>query len=369
MPGALLRARSPVGRPGLAAVSLGSPDGIGYAGALLATALEDLVGRPPWVATVEPAASHEVSVRERLQFALRIALGQLARKADWMIYTHVGIARAHRALPSRLRLPYAVFVHGIEVWGDAMDASKRATLRGARLRLSNSGYTAGRLMREHPDIGPVVPCPLALLPGNTVTGALDAGLLERVGPRAALIVGRMSVSERYKGHDELLESWPRVLRAVPDAQLVIVGRGNDVERLRAKAASLGIGDAVLFSGFASDATVAALLDRVALFTMPSRGEGFGLVYLQAMRHARPVIASVHDAAGDVVLDGETGLLVDHDDRAALADAVATLLTDPARARRYGEAGRRRLDDQFTFARFRDRLGGILAEAFGSARPA
>jgi phosphatidylinositol alpha-1,6-mannosyltransferase len=176
----------------------------------------------------------------------------------------------------------------------------------------------------------------------------------------------MSAAERYKGHDQLIECWPAVRERLPDAQLVIAGRGDDAERLQRKAAELGLGDAVFFTGFVADATLEALLGAVAGFAMPSRGEGFGLVYLQAMRRLLPCIGCTVDAAADIILDGETGFLVDPDDRDALAARVVAVLADPDLRRRLGQAGLRRYEAEYTFDRFRARLGDILVRAFTPA---
>jgi phosphatidylinositol alpha-1,6-mannosyltransferase len=336
-------------------------DGIAYVARLLHAAFRDLGGSEPRVVALDPAVAGAVSLGERGRFVARL-LAESARGADGWVFNHLGIARAHRWVPAPLRRPYAVFLNGIEAWDPALSAERRAAVRGAALRIAISHHTRRRVLAAHPDVGPVVACPLGLLDAPAA-GAVDRALLERVGPRSALIVGRMSAAERYKGHDELIAAWPRVLERVPDARLVVAGRGDDVERLRRAAAPLG--DAVLFPGFVDDATLAALLRRVALFAMPSRGEGFGLVYLQAMRAGLPCIGSTADAAGDVIADGDTGLLVDPDDPDALATALVRLLADDALRARMGAAGERRFLREFTFERFRDRLAPLLAGAFGA----
>ncbi|MBA3831439.1 MAG: glycosyltransferase family 4 protein [Chthoniobacterales bacterium] len=209
----------------------------------------------------------------------------------------------------------------------------------------------------------MVACPLALLPEYSGTVAADRALLEQIRKSSVLIVGRMSARERYKGHDQLLESWPRVLRVVPGAQLVVAGKGDDLERLRAKAGALGIGGDVLFPGFVSEETLAALRERVSVFAMPSSGEGFGLVYLDAMRAALPCIGGSRDAGAEVIVDGETGICVDPSDTEALSSAVSLLLTTPELREAYGAAGRRRFDAVFTFERYCERLLPILRNAF------
>jgi len=171
----------------------------------------------------------------------------------------------------------------------------------------------------------------------------------------------MHETERYKGHDELLECWPDVVAGVPEAQLVVVGLGNEVPRLQAKARALGVAQSVLFCGFLPADALAAVWDRVALFAMPSAREGFGIVYLEAMRAGRPCIGSTSDAAGDIIVDGETGLLVDRTDRSALAAAIVGLLGDAPRRAAMGEAGRRRYLAEFTADRFAARLHDILRD--------
>jgi phosphatidylinositol alpha-1,6-mannosyltransferase len=196
-----------------------------------------------------------------------------------------------------------------------------------------------------------------------VSPRFDHALLGQIRKSSVLIVGRMSSAERYKGHDELLESWSSVVRQCPGAQLVIAGQGDDVTRLREKAASLGLSNDVLFLGFVADGTLEALRRRVALFALPSRGEGFGLVYLDAMRAGLACIGGTHDAASDVIVHGETGVLVDPSDREALAASIVGLLRAPERRAAYGAAGKRRFEAEFTFERYCDRLRPILLDAF------
>src|SRR5262249_53681435 len=110
-----------------------------------------------------------------------------------------------------------------------------------------------------------------------------------------------------------------------------------------------------------DEELDGLYARASVFAMPSRGEGFGLVYIEAMRHRLPVIASCHDAAPEVVLDGTTGYIVDLDKPDGLADRLIDLLRDPDRAARFGAAGHDRWREHFSFSAFRTRFRPILHE--------
>lgn len=369
----------------LSAITMSSAgDGVAAVSRLLWGLLHEGWGRDCRVVTLCPGRLRcKASVPRKALFASRMLREQLLRRARWILFTHRDLIRVQTAVPSRLRLPYAVFLHGIEAWG-ALSARDRRLLSSARLRLANSRYTAARVMAMHPDIGPVVACPLALPPARPP--AVDSQVppfspAERsqansapsfeIGPAAVLIVGRMLAAERYKGHDQLIDAWPRVVQQVPHAQLFVVGEGDDAERLRARAKQSPVAANVLFTGFASAPVLETLYRRCAVFAMPSGGEGFGLVYLEAMSHRLPCVGSRHDAASEIIADGETGLLVDQGDTGDIAGAIVRLLRDRDLRERMGNAGYRRVEERFSLERFSQQVTSCLREAFessSSARP-
>jgi phosphatidyl-myo-inositol dimannoside synthase len=291
------------------------------------------------------------------RLAAAVAMLQLRSRRPALLFDLLGPARIQSALPEAFRSPYAIFLHGIEIWRP-LEPARRKALEGATLRLANSHYTLARAREHHPGLSAEI-LPLAL-EERPFAGAADRALLDRAGEGYALIAGRMAASEKYKGHDALLEALPRV----PEARLVIAGGGDDRPRLEAKAAALGLANRVLFAGFVSEATLAALYDRSALLAMPSRGEGFGLVYLEAMRAGRPCLAARGSAADEVIVDGETGRLVNPDSREELAAGLSLLLGSPEIARRMGAAGKVRWQGEFGYARFRDRLPDHLDRLTG-----
>ena len=281
----------------------------------------------------------------------------LAHPREAYVFDLLGPARVQAYLPGALRAPYLVPLYGIEVWRP-LEWDRRRALAHAAVRFAISAYTLERARPFCPELVGTQILPLAL-EDRPAEGLVDAALVGRAGRGFLLIVGRMATTERYKGHDQLLEALPRVLELCPNARLVVAGEGDDRPRLEEKAAYLGLGGAVTFAGFTSEATLAELYRRCAAFVMPSRGEGFGLVYLEAMRAARPVVAARGSAAEEIVVDGETGLLVDPDDRERLARALARLLRDAGGARRMGWAGRERWEKELGLDRFRERLEPLL----------
>jgi phosphatidylinositol alpha-1,6-mannosyltransferase len=290
------------------------------------------------------------TLRDKVSFTLRLA----GARTDWILFSHLGLARAQARLPQLLHRPYGVFLHGVEAWCP-LTPSTVQLLAAADIRLANSEYTAARVMRAHPAIGPVEPCRLALEPRASAVDTRPG----RHGELTVLMVGRLASTERYKGHDEMIDAWPRVVAAVPSARLVIVGDGDDLPRLRRKAQDNGVEDSVQFTGFVARDALDECYRRAALFALPSRGEGFGLVYLEAMAHGLPCVGSVHDAAREVIVDGVTGRLVDQGHADQLVDALVALLRDQPLRQRMGLAGHRRVTSEFSFTAFESRLHAAL----------
>ncbi|MEO8276048.1 MAG: glycosyltransferase family 4 protein [Thermoanaerobaculia bacterium] len=272
---------------------------------------------------------------------------------------HLGPSRPLGLLPAALRPAYAVQLHGIEIWR-GLTASRRRALARARFLVANSRTTAERSRPVLPEATPIRVVPLGIERGSAGNSesAGDPGVLAAAGEGFALIVGRLAADERYKGHDELLSAWPGLLRRYAAARLVIAGTGDDLDRLRARASQLGVQRAVYFAGRVDPATLATLYRRAALFAMPSREEGFGLVFVEAMAAGKPCIALAGTAPAEIVRDGETGLLVSADPaeiERSLIDALAALLGDPERAQSLGAAGRRRYEAEYTAEAFERRF--------------
>jgi phosphatidyl-myo-inositol dimannoside synthase len=345
----------------LAAPALGERGGgIGQVSALLWRLMSEEWGRGAELVTLLRDGHTQPSASDKLRFSVALARHQMMDRLEWAFFSHLGLARVERYLPSLWEAPYGVFLHGIECWSP-LDDGAREVVRRASLRVANSRFTAARALAANPDIGDVIVCPLALSPDAMVS--TDPEVPDRFQRATVLIVGRLSATERYKGHEELIRAWPAILRRVRHARLVVVGEGDDRPRLTALAAELAVSEAVEFTGFVSRAELAQQYARAALFALPSKGEGFGLVYLEAMLVGLPCIGSIHDAAHEVIADGETGILVDPDDVGAMGERFVELLGDPARLRQLGEAGRLRARNHFSYENFRSRMTTLLRERF------
>jgi phosphatidyl-myo-inositol dimannoside synthase len=322
----------------------------------------------------DPEAQDGRAVFLPLSVKLRFFASTLAAAIWWspdlMICAHVGLAPAARLIQRFRRVPYWVVLYGIEVWGD-LPAAKRKALRAAQRYVAITQFTlnatVARLGLERHSkliLPPTLPKGRSTLPeADSATANLPARPM-------VLTVGRLAASERYKGHDIMLEAWPAVLRRVPDAVYWIVGGGDDRQRLESVARELSIADSVHFAGSVSQNELDACYDRCCVFAMPARtelnaatprGEGFGIVFLEAMGHGKPVVGPAVGAPAEFIRSGEHGLLVDPTQSSEVAQALIELLEDPARARRMGNAGREWVAHEFGFETFCERLRGALQE--------
>ncbi|HLG09036.1 MAG TPA: glycosyltransferase family 4 protein [Gaiellaceae bacterium] len=176
-----------------------------------------------------------------------------------------------------------------------------------------------------------------------------------------LCIGRLIP---IKGHLVLLRALAQARSRVPGVRLDIAGRGPLEPALKSYARELGLSGAVRFLGFVSP--IQQAIEDAAVVVVPSLGEGFGMVALEAMERARPVIASAVGGLPEIVADGETGLVVPSGDADALADAIVVLAGDPRHAVAMGSAGRERALEEFTpercVRRIEDLYRGALAPA-------
>lgn len=290
----------------------------------------------------------------KLRFAMQSHIA--AFRADACLFDMAGIARGRPRIPG-LRRPYAVFMNGIEAW-EALRPGAHDAYRNASLVLAISDYTLRRFESLHGALPNARICWLSTEHEESPPPRpLQAGR-----PPTAMILGRIDKSLQYKGHYELIAAWTQVVARIPDARLVIAGGGDDLENVRAAAAASPVSANIDVLGFVAEAKIDALWQTVDAFVMPCRGGGFGLVYVEAMRHGLPCIASTEDAGQEVNVDGVTGFNVAIADVDGLADRLIRLLSDGELARTMGAAGYERWRTHFRPSQFGARLVTLMTEA-------
>lgn len=294
----------------------------------------------------------------KLRFVVSALLAVLGRgRPPEVLCLHLHMSPlAWMVAGSRSRL--TAFLWGIEAWRP-LERMERWALNRANILIAISEHTARRFREANPAFAsrPIRVCHLGVAsrPEPAVPPLAQANVRPWSAP-FALIVGRMAADERYKGHDLLIDIWPRIAAEMRGARLVVAGDGDDRARLERKAAALCKG--VSFLGHVSDIALEALYRDCAFFVMPSRNEGFGLVFLEAMRAGKACIGGV-GAAAEVIEDHVTGFVVDPDEPDQVLKAVLRLFREPETRERMGQAGALRMARHFTEEHFRSRFRAIL----------
>ncbi len=311
--------------------------------------------------------------RAKLRFTLA-ALGASRRHPSLVVAAHVHLAPVVAAMKMLSpRLPAVVVAHGIEVW-TPLSRLGRWALRRADLVLAPSADTARHLVarqgvrqekiRQLPwGLDPQFTALLAAPGANHLPAGFPSG-------RVVLSVGRWAATERYKGVDTLIAAVSRLLPAVPDLYLVAVGDGDDRRRLEQLALEMGVAARVRFLRELTQEELLACYRHCDVFALPSRGEGFGLVFLEAMASGKPVVGGTHGGTPEIVEDGVTGLLVPYGDVERVSQALEKLLTNEPLRRQMGQRAQSRVQSAYRFENFRVEFTKLLVElagvlAFGS----
>lgn len=305
--------------------------------------------------------------RRRLSFAASVKAAWRHRP-DLVVFGHVhfgplGLALQAFCGPRR----WWIIAYGIDVWRRLSLLQRLAMTRADRV-VSISDYTRDALCHANgvdPDRVRVLPC--AVDPG----WARDhqPGSLGEIQGDVILTVTRLASTERYKGVDHVLRAVARVRATRPALKHVVIGDGDDRSRLESLARQLGLDGTVEFRGLVSPAELARAYAEAALFVMPSKKEGFGIVYLEAALFGRPSIAARAGGAPEAVEDGCTGRLVSGDDVGETAAAIETMLQDRGSLATMGRRARQRCRERFSLEQFRARLAEYVdheADAPGTA---
>jgi phosphatidylinositol alpha-1,6-mannosyltransferase len=282
----------------------------------------------------------------------------LGSKPDIVICGHLNLLPAAWLCAKLRGARLALIIHGIDAW-TRRNWFYNWTLQSVDSVIAVSNYTADRFIRW----SNVSRERVFILP-NCVDLSLfnpeprNIELAQRYGVqnnRVILTVGRLASEEGYKGFDEVIEAIPELRTRFPTLRYVIVGDGNDRGRLEQKARSLGISGQVIFAGRIPEEEKKSHYCLADAYVMPSYGEGFGIVFLEALACGIPVVGSKVDGSREALLEGQLGHLVDPKVPEELIEAVTDVLTS--------ERSRGR-DSQLTFfdvAHFRSRVAGWLEQ--------
>ncbi len=318
------------------------------------------------VATYAPAFRWPSFTLTRLLFNLTIARRLRGERHDWVVgFDLDGFHYGRRPVA-----PYIASIKGViadeltnergivRIMLGVQAAFERLAVRRARAVVATSRYSRSRIVEAYgiPDAKVVLVPELIDLRGWELEhGAIAPCEAE---PPAVLTVAHMYPR---KNLPVLLRAYARLRADGIAFQGWIVGDGPCRRRWERLRDDLSLRGRVEFLGTVSRRELADRYRRAAVFCLPSRQEGFGIVFLEAMAHAKPIVAARAAAVPETVADGEVGILADPNDPHAFAQSLATLLTEPGLRRHMGEAGRRRVEVYRA-----DRVAGLFLERVGAA---
>ena len=262
-------------------------------------------------------------------FALQLLANGLCKQPDLVITTHLNFTEAAYTLKKMIGTPYWAIAHGVEAWGIEKPALQRALHHADRI-LAVSEYTRDRLLREQR----LDPAKVLLLPNTFDASRFQIApkpnyLLERyhLSPIQPILltVARLDSAEQYKGYDNVIRALPAIRAQIPNVHYILVGKGNDQPRIQQLIQDLQLETCVTLAGFIPDVEMNDHYNLCDVFTMPSKGEGFGIVYLEALACGKPTVGGNQDGAIDALCGGNLGVLIDPDNIPEMAQTLTQIL--------------------------------------------
>jgi glycosyltransferase involved in cell wall biosynthesis len=265
---------------------------------------------------------------KRLKFS--VAAIRQGRQADLLILSHINLAPVGLAIKSlNPKIRIVLMAHGIEVW-PRLNVAQRFLLQQCTRIVAVSHYTKERMARANSiSLDKIAVLNNPLDPHFELPTAFDkpAYLKERyhLGPDdfILLTITRKSSAEKYKGYEQVLKAVAQLKEQYPQLKYVLAGKADAVEQkyLEETIAALNVTDRVRLVGFVDEQEVSDHFLLADVFVMPSQGEGFGIVFIEALACGLPVIAGNKDGSVDALADGELGTLVNPDSAAEVAEAI------------------------------------------------
>src|SRR6266700_2898119 len=298
-------------------------------------------------------------------FTIELLRWAVLERPDLIIAAHVNFTPIAHWLKRLLKIPFIAIGHGIEVW-QIQRGQVRHALRRADLLLAVSEFTRKRMAIA---LG-ISSDAIEVLPNTFDLEQFEPGpkphfLLKRYGLRpdqpVILTVARLASAEQYRGYDQVLRALPTVKRVFPHVRYILGGRGSDRSRVSKLISELGLTDSVILAGYIPDYELRSFYNLCDVFAMPSKGEGFGIVFLEALACGTPVIAGNTDGSVDAVLNGRLGVLVNPENVDEIANALVQVLSKShvLEALQQPEELRRGVIDAYGYNRFVERVGQMI----------
>lgn len=304
------------------------------------------------------------------RFALECLRHVWRERPSLIVSTHIHFGPIAQIAQLSFGTPYILVAHGIDAW-QINNVTRLRALQKANLTLAVSRYTRDRLINGAGlDANRVKILPNTFDENRFTIAPKSPRLLQKYGlsPQTPVIltVCRLDKAEGYKGYDQIIKALPKIRQGAPDARYILVGKGTDRSWIEKLIAEAGVGEAVILAGHVPDDELPEYYNLCDIFAMPSQGEGFGIVYLEALACGKPVLAGNKDGSRDALADGELGLLVDPENTDEIAAQIASVLRrEHMRPILFNpELLRQRVIELFGFEAFKHTVADLLGPFLG-----
>lgn len=303
---------------------------------------------------------------KKIIFALRIFWEAFYFHPDIIICGHINFSPLCYIISRFMNIKYIVLTHGIDVW-HITSKIKIKGLKEAHLIATVSNFTKDRIIEQIPEIKRKI----KILP-NTIDGSIfypkpkPTYLMKRHGlkenDKIILTVARLKRTEKYKGYYKILDILPDIAREISEIKYILIGSGDDLENIQRYIRKKNLKKIVILTGYIPDSELPDYYNLCDVFVMPSKKEGFGIVFLEALACGKPVIAGNKDGSVDALLNGELGVLIDPDSDDEITEALVKVLKhEISKKLTNGEYLRRKVLENYGVDRFKENVLKLLKE--------
>jgi glycosyltransferase involved in cell wall biosynthesis len=263
-------------------------------------------------------------------FVIESFLKFIFYKPDLILCNHINFTPLAFFYKKIFKTPYGFIAYGVDVW----NLKNYSGLTNSNFIISLSQYTKNKILENNKNLK------ISILVINPIVDIERFKILDTktkvfsqynlpFNKKIILTICRLAKSEKYKGYDKVIQVLPKILEQVKDAVYVLIGDGDDLVDVKKLIEELNLKEKVYLLGAIKNEFIPQILNTADVFIMPSKGEGFGIVFIEALACGVPVIAGNKDASKEALLNGELGILVDPDNVNEIAGAIVKVLKGEA----------------------------------------
>ena len=296
-----------------------------------------------------------------IHFSILLIASVFFKKPDLIIVSHLNFAPVAYLINIFFKVPYFICAYGIDV-NKQLPILTIHSIKKASQVLTISKWTRDRLLLLGIDEQKIINVGLTASNKLFCIKEKKQKLIDKYNlhhKKIILSVTRLDSKEQYKGYDKVIKSLPAILEKIPNVHYLIVGSGDDIHRTKSIALKNNVLKYITFCGFVSENDLCDYYNISDLFVLPSKGEGFGIVFLEAMLCGTPVIAGNMDGSVDALADGDLGILIDPDNINEIASTIISVLNKAPKSNEHAKQIREKCIKQFNESKFSRKIKNIL----------